>query len=168
MTPQGAGLLKLLAGTATPHARPGAAAPRQAGGADFSMLLQRAQNGEIASGREVTIGKGAGVALNDDQLRRIGAAADRAEAIGASRALVLIDGKAVTLDVGTREVTAQVDPGAGSLLNGIDAVIGVPPGGGGESSGTEAGTGAGTLPLPKTGAALGNASLLRALTPRAN
>jgi hypothetical protein len=159
---QGSDLLRLLGAAAPAQARP-AGGPQRPGmaGADFAMLLERASKGELSTGRPVTVAKGAGLKLSEEQLRRIAAAADRAEAIGASRALVLIDGKAITLDIASREVTGQVDPSAGSLLNGVDAVIGVPAPATLQGAGA---TPASILPLPRQGA-IGNPSLLRALSP---
>src|SRR4051812_18153381 len=81
----------------------------QIAGADFGTLLQKAREGGLASGREVTIARGAGVSLTPEQLSQLSVAADRAEAQGATRALVMIDGKAIRLDVAMREVTGAAD-----------------------------------------------------------
>jgi hypothetical protein len=169
MSAQGAELLKLLQSTTTPQVRPGNAAPRKGLGAlDFASLLQSAQSGQIASGREVTLSKNSGVNLSADQLHRLSAAADRAEAMGASRALVLMDGQALTLDVSSREVTGQIDPQSGGLLNGIDAVLGVPPVAGHDASPGGLAAAPGALPLPLPGSAGANATLLRALSASSN
>jgi hypothetical protein len=126
MTTSGTDLLKLLGGLAAPGAGStpaGSASPT--GSVDFASLLQRAATGEATSGRPVSIAKGAGVDLTEDQLSRLAAAADKAEAQGATRALVLIDGKALTIDIAVRQVTGAADLGAG-VLTGIDAVVSVP------------------------------------------
>lgn len=126
MTTTGADLLKLLGGLAAPGAVPSASgSPASTGGIDFASLLQRAASGEAASGRPVSIAKGAGVELTEDQLTRLAAAADKAEAQGATRALVMIDGRALTMDIAVRQVTGAADLGAG-VLTGIDAVLSVP------------------------------------------
>ncbi len=70
----------------------------------------------------VEIGRGVEVELTEDQLARIAEAADRAEAEGASNAVVLIDGMALELDVTLRTIRGVVDQEAG-LKTGIDAVV---------------------------------------------
>lgn len=127
MNALGSDLLRLLSSQATPGVAPGpVAAPGQPGAIDFAKLLDQAKTGHLSSGREVTIGKGAPVQLSDDQLKRISAAADLAEAQGATRALVMIDGQALKVDVAMREVTGAVDLAAQGVLTGIDAVVQVP------------------------------------------
>lgn len=163
MSIPGTELLRLLAGAGSALLRPGsAAAPAGAAdGLDFSSLLQKAKAGEIASGREVTIASKAGLSLTPDQLQRLSVAADRAEAQGATRALVLLDGMALKLDVTTRQITGAADLSAGGVLTDIDAVVGLPS--------DPATTGAASqqvpsiLPLPRPGA-LANPSLLKLLS----
>lgn len=93
--------------------------------ASFASLLQKAGRGEISSGRPVTVDPSANIELTDDQLDRIATAADRIEAAGSSRAVVLIDERAVTLDVMTRRVTGEIDM-AEAVATGIDAVAAAP------------------------------------------
>jgi hypothetical protein len=167
MSSQSAQLLQLLGATASPQVNPGSALPRPGiGSLDFASLLQSAQAGKIASGRAVTLGKNSGVTLNDEQLGRLSAVADRAEAMGASNALVLIDGQAVTLNVASREITGQVDAQSGSLLGGVDAVLGAPPAAGATATAPAAPslTSGGVLPLPTSGSAGASSSLLRILS----
>lgn len=106
---------------AGPEARPRTTV--ESGGPGFADLLAKAQGGEITSGLPVTIAKGAGVDLNAEQLARVGAAADRAQAAGADRAVVLIDGAAVKLDVATRTVTGPADLNPGAVHGDIGAVV---------------------------------------------
>lgn len=108
--------------------------PAAAPGAAFADLLSRAQAGEIASERPVSISDdaaAAGVKLDAQQLARISAAADRAEVAGIRNALVLIDGQALTLDVANRTITgaatASGDAGPG-VVAGIDGLINLTPG----------------------------------------
>ena len=117
-------LLNLLGPGAASRSQP--LRPDQIAGADFGTLLQKAREGGLASGREVTIAKGCGVSLTDEQLKQLSVAADRAEAQGATRALVMIDGKAIKLDVSMREVTGAVDLAGGGVLTGVDSVITMP------------------------------------------
>lgn len=161
MSTTGTELLRLLGGMAAPQtgAVP-AAAPGAAGATDFASLLQQASAGQLSSGRPVTIGKNSGVVLSADQLGRIASAADQALAQGSSKALVLIDGKAVKLDVMTREITGQVDLSGGGMLTDIDSVVGVPPAAGAAAASAAA---PGVVPLPNAGPATANPSLLRTL-----
>ncbi|MCW5775123.1 MAG: hypothetical protein KIS87_01580 [Phycisphaeraceae bacterium] len=92
-------------------------------GSEFAALLASAQSGELQTGLEVTVARGAGVQLSPSQLERLAVAADRAHAEGASRALVLIDGMALELDVLSRTITGGVDLEAEGVLTGIDAVV---------------------------------------------
>ena len=118
--------------------------PDQIAGADFGTLLQKARAGGLARGREGTLARGCGVSLTDEQLKQLSLAADRAEAQGATRALVMIDGKAIKLDVAMREVTGAADLAAGGVLTGVDAVITMPGAAGRARPGAEPEV----LPLP--------------------
>ena len=153
-------LLRLLGSQATPGVAPntGAAPNAASGKLDFAKLLSGAKAGRLSSGREVTIAKGAGVSLSDDQLKRLAAAADIAESQGATRALVMIDGMAIRLDVSMREVTGAVDLNSQGVMTGIDSVIHVPAEGGTQ--------GAAPMPAPLA-RALDNPSLLNLLARRA-
>jgi hypothetical protein len=155
MIPGPAGLLSLLSAAARPHAPAGGLSPDALQGDDFAALLAKAKSGEISSSRPVTLGRGVKLNLSEDQLARLAIAADRAEAQGASRALVFIDGLSLKLDVGLREITGAADLKSGGILTGIDAVIGMP---------SAAANIPEVLPLPKSGAGLGNPSLLKLLS----
>lgn len=127
MNATGTDLLRLLSSQATPGVAPGATGPSAPTGAlDFAKLLNQAKTGQLASGREVSIAKGANVQLSEDQIKRISAAADLAESQGATRALVMMDGMAIKLDVSMRQVTGTVDMKAQGVQTGIDAVVQVP------------------------------------------
>jgi hypothetical protein len=154
----GSDLLRMLGFGSTPGVErsSGGAAGREGrvAGADFGTLLEQARAGSLSSGRTVTIGRGAGVSLSDEQIARVSAAADRAESQGATSALVMIDGMALKLDLTMREVTGKVNMEGGGVLTGVDAVVSVP----GPKGKPEA------IPLPQPGAGWGNASLLGALS----
>ena len=155
------GLLRMLGNLVTPGtvgAGRALSAPA-AGSADFAGLLQKAREGKISSDRPVTISRSAEVNLTPDQLARVSIAADQAEAEGDIRALVLIDGKALKLDVSTREVTGATSLTGAGVLTNIDTVINVPGGGDGGPANMP-----GALPLPAPGAGMGNASLLKLLS----
>jgi hypothetical protein len=150
-------LMRLMSGG---PARAGAAPAggAGAGATDFAAMLRRAREGELSSGREVTVARTARVDLTPEQLRAISAAADRAEAQGATRALVMIDGQTVRLNITDRQVTGAVDLKSPAVLTGIDAVISIP----GEAGRAQpGGDPARVLPLPGRG--IGSPSLLKAL-----
>ncbi len=92
----------------------------------FSELLARARAGGISSGSPVTISAKAGIELSPQQLQRLSVAADMAQAAGATRVLTRIDGRTLTLDVGTRQVTGEVSTSPGQVVTGIDAVMDIP------------------------------------------
>lgn len=116
--------------------------------ASFEELLKKASAGEINSGAPVRLGSGCEVSLTLEQMQRLSVAADRAEAAGATRAVVLIDGMALTMDVGVRTITGQIDPAQAGVTTGVDAVLSVPAG----ATGGAAGGAAGALPLAFPGA----------------
>lgn len=126
----GAGALLGLLGSGVRALTGKSAAAPAVGTATFDELLRRARESTTPSGAPVTIAGGSGVSLNEQQLQRLAAAADKAEAAGASRALVLIDGQALMLDVGVRTVTGRASLEGTNVHSGFDAVISVESGGG--------------------------------------
>ena len=92
----------------------------------FAELLSKARAGAIESGLKVSVASGSGVTLSDDQLERLGKAADLAESQGATQAVVFIDGKTLRLDVTSRTVLGELDFSAGGVITELDAVISVP------------------------------------------
>lgn len=127
----------------------GATAP--VAGMSFSDLLSKATEGEFSTGLEVTLASGANVELSGEQLQRLAKVADSAEAQGASRVLVLMDGQALTMDVGVRQITGTAD--MNSVVTGIDAVVAAP----------GSGVNAGQAVIGPPRASMTNASLLDAL-----
>ena len=116
-----------------PAVRPGfsspTVAPARPGFADqsFQQLLTLASRGEIESGRQVQLAFEPKESLDDGQLSRLSTAADRAEASGAKRAMMLIDGRGLVLDVEQRTIDAELSGGAESrFAGGIDAAVYVP------------------------------------------
>lgn len=133
---------------------PAKVTPAQVEGANFADLLRTAENGQIASGREVTVGKGVELTLTREQAAGLAAAADRAEASGAQSVMVLMDGLALKLDVGSRTIVGKADLASGQVVTGVDAVVSLP---GKDGSATPP-----IVPYPRAGAGL-NPSLARAL-----
>ncbi len=138
----------------------GGAEAKATGGLDFANLLAKARAGEIHSGIKVSAARDAGLQLNDEQLTRLSAAADLAEANGIGRGLFLIDGKQVVMDVGTRQVLGEVTASQAGVVEGVDGVVSVPTvAQGGSASAATIAPGAGL-------AQMSNASLLNALAQR--
>ncbi|MFN0011079.1 MAG: hypothetical protein ACKVS8_05470 [Phycisphaerales bacterium] len=92
-------------------------------GGDFAAMLRKAAAGEGQSGREVMVEPGVDVELDGSQMARLSAAADVAASQGFDRALVLIDGKALVLDVEERTVVASVDPAHAGAAGDIEGVV---------------------------------------------
>ncbi len=113
--------------------RPAGGEQPAAGAASFAEMLESAKAGTVSSGLAVEVAPDAGVNLTNDQLARVAQAADRAEASGAHRALVEIDGQRLMLDVASRTVTGHAAEGPGGVVTGVDAVIRVPDAGQGQS-----------------------------------
>jgi hypothetical protein len=96
-------------------------------GPSFDELLRAVQEGQFRTGAPVRIADGAGVTLSESQLARLSVAADQAEAKGASRAAVIIDGMILTMDVTVRTVTGVLRPEQSQVQAGLDSVITVAP-----------------------------------------
>jgi hypothetical protein len=91
----------------------------------FDDLLALASSGAIRSGREVTLAfEPTEGALDSGQLDRIAAAADLAESGGARAAAMLVDGRALMIDVPERTITGELSKSA--PLHRVDAVVYVP------------------------------------------
>ncbi len=102
-----------------PASRPTAPLEQQ----PFDELLASAKAGRLASGRAIsTVHEGE--PISPEQLQRLAIAADRAEASGAQRAVLLLDGRALLLDVATRTVSMELS--ASSALEKIDMAVYVP------------------------------------------
>jgi hypothetical protein len=148
--PSPADLLRVLGSAIRPD---GAAAVRTPEGTPaFDDLLQQARSGALETGLPVSIAAGAGVELTQPQLDALGRLVDRAHAEGATRMAVLVDGKALDVDVLSRRVLGELDLSEGHVMTGIDGVVRLDP--------DEAGPLA-SPPMPSVGAM--DASLLRLL-----
>lgn len=116
-------LLKLL----EPAVRPGAAS--HAGrrgpieGQSFDQLLASASKGHVASGRQIEVGFDAEPPLDGEQLERLATAADQAEAAGAQKVMLFMDGRAFALDVASRTVTTELAQGSEAQLLKVDAAM---------------------------------------------
>jgi len=73
--------------------------------------------------------------LTEAQLERLGSAADQAEAAGADRAVMIIDGRAMVMDVPQRVIETEISAQSGAssdgegratVFNHVDAAVYVP------------------------------------------
>jgi hypothetical protein len=94
-----------------------------AGSLDFAQLLAQARAGEVRSGIIARVAPQSNVELSDEQLARVSAAADLAEAHGVTRGAFLIDGQLVAMDVPTRTITGPITSKPTSVVEGIDALV---------------------------------------------
>ncbi|MBL8761216.1 MAG: hypothetical protein JNL50_07930 [Phycisphaerae bacterium] len=143
-----------------------AAGPTGAGveSLDFEAMLRKVRSEGFQSGLGVSIAPGADLELTNDQMQRLAAAADVAQAHGASRALVTIDGMSLLLDVGVRTITGKVDIRPGVPVTGVDAVLHVPGAPGQAAAAIASSTGA-TIGGATSGGVSGPA-LTKSLPPR--
>lgn len=121
-------LLRKLEPAVRPAAGERAHAPRPPIDAQqFDSLLQLVAHGELSSGRSVECDCELSDPLDDDQLARLADAADRAEAAGAQRAVMVIDGRAVIMNVPDRVIDTEISaPGSAKVFGDIDAAVNVP------------------------------------------
>ncbi|MEQ8769931.1 MAG: hypothetical protein RIB60_05420 [Phycisphaerales bacterium] len=125
MSPAGTDLLAALAsGVRTTAPTRSEADTRAAGGPGFADLLHAARSGAVSSGLPVEIESALGLELSDEQRARLELAADRATSEGAERAVVVLDGKALVLDVEARRVIDAKDLDELGAIPNVDAVIG--------------------------------------------
>ncbi|MCA9289996.1 MAG: hypothetical protein KDA25_02645 [Phycisphaerales bacterium] len=112
-----------------PAVRPGAAPARSGGPAtpierqSFDQLLTLVSHGSVSSGRQVRLEFEADPPFEAEQMERMGAAADVAAASGAARALLLVDGRGVVLDVAERVLAQELRAGGTSPLVALDAAV---------------------------------------------
>lgn len=87
----------------------------------FDQLLAQARQGSVSSGRRIEVAFAMSPALDETQMMRLGRAADLAEASGARRALMLVDGRGLVLGVSDRSLQAEL--AAATSVAGIDAAF---------------------------------------------
>ncbi len=125
MTSDSLQLLKQLEPIVRPAYAGGSAPPTGAlENQPFDELLARARQGQVASGRTVTADRAG--ELSGEQVARLSSAADLAEASGAQRALLLMDGRGLLLDVASRVISAELSADDTSRLANLDAAVYVP------------------------------------------
>ncbi len=87
----------------------------------FDQLLAQARQGSVLSGRRIEVAFAMSPALDETQMRRLGMAADLAEASGARRALMLVDGRGLVLGVSDRSLQAEL--ASATPVAGIDVAV---------------------------------------------
>ena len=93
----------------------------------FNELLSLASKGSVHSGRQVDCSCDVNEPLESDQIDRLSAAADRAEASGAQKALMLIDGRGFIMNVAQRSIEAELSvEHQTSIFKNVDTAIYVP------------------------------------------
>ncbi len=128
MSNEGNNLLRRLGSGVIPAGAEIEASASTIENADFPTLLVGAIDGSIRTGRAVLVRADLREPLAMNQLQNLADAADLAQAAGALRVVAYIDGRALTLDVLSRAVTAEVPLDAPAQLPsevqlGIDAVV---------------------------------------------
>lgn len=116
-----------------PAVRPGTAPSRPGKGQatlenqSFNELLSLASKGSIHSGRQVNCNCDVNEPLESEQIDRLSAAADRAEATGAQKVLMLMDGRGFVMDISQRTIEAELSvEHQASIFKNIDTAIYVP------------------------------------------
>ena len=124
MTSDSAFLLKQLEPVVRPAYAGGSPAPAAPfDSRSFDELLALARQGRVESGRALSVSFDGAADLSDAQHTRLSAAADLAEASGAQRALLLLDGRGLVLEVATRTLSAELSGEASSRLVNLEAAV---------------------------------------------
>lgn len=89
----------------------------------FDELLALVSDGWVLSDRAVTLEFVADHELTDEQMTRLAIAADVAEESGAARALMLIDGRGLVLEVSDRSLVSELTDDQASQLAQLDAAV---------------------------------------------
>jgi len=88
----------------------------------FDDLIALVSTGQIETGRPVGVDSTIQDEWTDDDRRRLAAAADLAEAHGARRAVLVMDGRGFLLDVAGRQLTDDLATGEARILD-VDAAV---------------------------------------------
>ena len=96
----------------------------------FDELLALVSDGRVRSDRVVTLEFEVDLEITDEQMSRLASAADVAEESGARRALMLIDGRGLVLEVSDRRLVSELTDDQDSQLAQLDAAVYVAEGSG--------------------------------------
>jgi hypothetical protein len=89
----------------------------------FDQLLTLVARGDVRSDQPVELAFSPGREISSEQMERLAAAADLAQTRGARRAVMLIDGRGLVMDVAGRKIESELDAGTGRVIEGIDAAV---------------------------------------------
>lgn len=121
MSPSPTDMLRLLgSGVQGSVDRPASRPVEESG---FKELLNKARAGGVPSGIEARVADGVAMTFSPEQMKRLTIAGDKAEAAGASRAMILMDGLALTMDVGTRTIIQATNATSVGVVGDVDAVL---------------------------------------------
>jgi len=125
MTLNAAQLLKQLEPAVRPRVAPPSGTTSHAAleTQSFEQLLSMASRGQVSSGRQIDTALELNPPLDPAQMERLASAADQAEAAGSKRALMMIDGRSVVLDVQSRTIVAELNADTTQPITGIDAAM---------------------------------------------
>ncbi len=91
---------------------------------DFDSLLKLVSTGELHTDRPVLCECDLEPPLDEAQLGRLGSAADQAESEGANRAVMIIDGRALVMDVPLRVIDTEVSArSSAKSFTHVDAAV---------------------------------------------
>ncbi|UCD76371.1 MAG: hypothetical protein JSV91_05485 [Phycisphaerales bacterium] len=112
-----------------PPVRPGAAGgPRQVPRVpieqqSFDQLLTLVTRGDVQSDRPVDLAFVPEEEITEEQMSRLAAAADLAQSRGARRAVMLIDGRGLLMNVQGRAVETELSAGEERVFQNVDAAV---------------------------------------------
>ena len=89
----------------------------------FDQLLTLVASGDVRSDRPIELAFSPGDELSEEQMNRLAAAEDLAQTRGARRALMLIDGRGLVMDVAGRKLEAELASAEGGMIQGIDTAV---------------------------------------------
>lgn len=90
---------------------------------NFDQLLTLVAKGDVRSDRPLELAFSPEDQITEEQMDRLASAADLAQRRGARRAVMLIDGRGLVLDVAGRRLEAELAAGEGAMIQGIDTAV---------------------------------------------
>ena len=112
-----------------PPVRPTFGAPPASVGAapleqqNFAQLLSAVSQGQVRSGRQVDVACELHPPLAAKDMERLAAAGDMAEASGSRRALMMIDGRGLVMDVASRTIVGELSASESARMFGVDSTM---------------------------------------------
>lgn len=117
-------MLKRLAPPVAPvEVGPPPATPSTIGSASFDQLLLLSASGRVSSERSIRVEAALQEPLEAAQLQRLADAADLAERHGARRALMLLDNRALVLEISARSITRELEADKTDTIHAVDTAV---------------------------------------------